>query len=232
MQFRIHLIRLLLVCAFALDILAPAAADEIWQGLESGDLVAVETTGPLATFLKQATGSRLTHIGIMRNTGGGPYIIDSTPQEGVFEADIEAFIARGIAGHYAVYRFDGLEHPAQENHPAIKAAYDHHYLKPYDPFFRRETSTFYDAELIWTAYAEAGAELGEFQRLRDLGADTPEGRAIFLHDWRHNPGCKSTASAGFEACWERILDHKIITPASILRDPRLRRVHSTFPGER
>ncbi|MEI2384675.1 YiiX/YebB-like N1pC/P60 family cysteine hydrolase [Breoghania sp. JC706] len=224
--------RLFLVCSLALAPLSPATADEIWQGLESGDLVVLETTGPLATFLKKATGSRLTHIGIMRNTGGGPYVIDATPQEGVFEADIEDFVARGSGGHYAVYRLEGLEHPAHENHPAIKAAYDHHYMKPYDPFFRRETSAFYDAELVWTAYAEAGVELGKFRRLRDLGADTPEGRAVFLHEWRNNPDCKSSASAGIEACWQRILDTEIITPASILDDPRLRRVYSTFPGER
>ncbi|WP_321505084.1 YiiX/YebB-like N1pC/P60 family cysteine hydrolase [Breoghania sp.] len=206
-------------------------AYEIWPGLESGDLVFIETADPLARFLKRATGSRLTHVGLMRDTGGGPYILDATPQDGVFEVAIDEFIERGVGHRYAVYRFNGLKHPGTTNHPAIKTAFDHHYLKPYDPYFRLEKSAFYDAELIWTTYAEAGARIGKFQRLRDLGGDTSEGRAVFLSDWRHNPLCKS-ATRGIEACWAQILDQEIITPASIANDPRMTRVYSSFDDAR
>ncbi|MDJ0931860.1 MAG: YiiX/YebB-like N1pC/P60 family cysteine hydrolase [Breoghania sp.] len=223
----VHLRSLFLGFFVLTSIAALAHAYEIWEGLESGDLVFIETTGPLATFLKKATGSRLTHVGIMRDTSGGAYILDATPREGVFESPIDAFIERGVGHRYAVYRFNGIKHPHHTNHPAITTAFDHHYLKPYDPYFRLEKSAFYDAELIWTAYAEGGARIGKLLQLGELGGETPEGRVVFLRDWQHNPLCKTVAPDA-EACWSRIRNQQIITPSSIAADPRMRRVYSTF----
>lgn len=202
-------------------------AQTIWEGFESGDLVFIERTGPLATFLQSASGMRLNHVGIMRNTGGGPYILDATPEEGVFEHPVDEFVMSGVGGHYSVYRFHGLPRPADENHPAITAAYDNHYLKPYDPFFRTGIEALYDGELIRVSFANAGASIGTPRTLRALGADSPEGRAAFLANWRQHPDCKAKA-LDEAACWQLILDQEIITPASIANDPQVTRVFTTL----
>ena len=204
-----------------------AQAQTIWEGFESGDLVFIERTGPLATFLKSASGMRLNHVGIMRNTGGGPYILDSTPEEGVFEHPVDEFVMSGVGGHYSVYRFNGLPKPADENHPAIKMAYANHYLKPYDPFFRPGTDALHDGELIRVSFADAGASIGTPRTLRALGADSPEGRAVFLANWRAHPDCKAKA-LDKAACWQLILDQEIVTPASIANDPQVTRVFTTL----
>ena len=62
-------VRLLLSMSLVCCVVWAAPAAEIWEGLLEGDIIVQESTGPLAESLKQATGSHVTHVGIMRQTG-------------------------------------------------------------------------------------------------------------------------------------------------------------------
>jgi hypothetical protein len=204
-----------------------ARSAEIWEGFEGGDLIFQETTGPEADALGRATGSRFTHVGIVRGTGGGPHVVQAAPH-GVEEIPVDDFVARGVGGRYAVYRYEGLEE-GDWYHPAVLGAYE--YLAyPFDPFHRLDPSALYGAELVYLGFKAAGVELGGLRRIGDLDFDTPEGRALLLSNWSEHPDCKARR-LDRDACWSLIRDQRIVTPAGLAEDPRLELVYSNFGSD-
>lgn len=202
-----------------------STSTETWEGFEGGDLIFIETSDPVGPVLERATGSRFTHVGIVRRTGGGFAVIEAAP-DGVYEIMLEPFLERAIGGNYAVYRYPGLWN-GDWYHPAVLEA--NAYLGyPPDPHFRLDPSAFYGSELVYDSYKAAGVALGKLERIGDLDFDTQEGRALLLSGWAERPDCKAR-HLDEAACWSLIMDQKIVTPASIARDPRLDMVFSTFP---
>ena len=80
----------------------------------------------------------------------------------------------------------------------IKRIFDAYYMRPYDADYARGDTAFYDAELVRTAYGDAGVTLGSYRRV-----DLP------------------TAGG-------RPRSRTIVTPGSLAGDRKLRLVHTTF----
>lgn len=203
-----------------------AATDAEWDGWRTGDLVFQEAPGPSSEAVRSATGSRLTHVGIVRQTGGGPHVVEATEAGGVRETSIDEFVERGVGRRYAVYRLRGLTRERAFVPP--RAAWDHH-GRAYDPFFRPDPEAFYGAELVRHAFRAIGVALGRPARLGDLRIDTPEGRATFLSGWRDHPDCRA-AGLDRAACLALIRGQAVVMPSAIAEDPRLELVFSTFDG--
>lgn len=81
------------------------AADRfgVWQ---TGDLIFQESLSPQASAIRVATGSRYTHMGIVRQRKDGLHVIEAARM--VSETSLEEFTARGAQQDYAVYRVTRL----------------------------------------------------------------------------------------------------------------------------
>lgn len=205
--------------AFALAAIgaAHAAPFTSWR---DGDLIFQQSTGSQSGAVLAATGSRFTHMGIVRLNNGKPMVIEAARVVG--ETPLQRFIARGRGGRYAVYRVRDL--------PVIKWAVAQMlarmmFGRPYDIFFRPGGDAIYCSELPHLAFKAAGIELGAMQRLGDLTVDNAAVRAIFLRRWELHPDCRGLDQ---QACWRKIQDQRLVTPASIARDPDVKLVYSNF----
>jgi hypothetical protein len=213
------------LCAGMMVASSPSfGADGSWDGWRTGDLIFQESVGPQSAAIRLATGSRYTHVGIVRETGGGPHVIEATEANGVFEIPVDDFIARGADGNYAVYRVRGLAPEIAFVPP--RTAWDYYNL-PYDPFLRFDATAIYSAELVHYAFQKIGIKLGRIERLGVLDIDTPEAASIFLARWQDHPDCRA-AGLNQDDCWALVRDQEIVTPASIAEDPKLILMFSTF----
>lgn len=187
--------------------------------LRDGDLVFQQSQSRQSAAILAATGSPLTHMGIVHMRDGSPYVIEAWKT--VRETPLADWIARGDNGRYRVYRYRDLT--AEQAAAAIAEALAME-GRPYDPFFRPGDDAIYCSELVRLAFAAAGIDLGDTETVGDLDTDRPAVHAIFAERWRMHPDC---GDAGDEqACWERIAIQPIVTPASIAADSRLALIHS------
>lgn len=197
-----------------------AGAAERFADWRTGDLIFHESTSAQAAAIRVATGSRYTHMGIVRQTDAGLYVVEAA--QTVSQTPLRDFLARGVGRDYSVYRVAALTPEAADSAIVASLTYAG---RPYDIFFRLDPDRIYCSELPFYAFQKIGIELGKIERLGDLSIDTPEGRAIFLSRWQDHPDCDGIDRDG---CWNLIQAQEIVTPVSIAEDPQLKRVYSTF----
>lgn len=189
--------------------------------LRDGDLIFQQLQGRQSAAILAATGSPLTHMGIIQIRDGEAFVVEAYRR--VEETPLDDWIARGRAGHYALYRLRGIS--TEQIATALDAA-DARKGVPYDVFFRPDEAAIYCSELPRIAFAAAGISLGTEQPLGDLALDNEPVRSLFHERWQEHPDC--TAESGPDACWERIQSQPIITPASIAGDARAELIFSNF----
>ena len=184
-----------------------------------GDLIFHDSGGSSQTeAIFSATGSRFTHVGIVRLTQNGPVVVEAIGP--VQETPLEEFKERGVGGRYAVYR---MRHFSPQQAKRVLTAAKRYYGRPYDPFFRLDDERIYCSELIWKAFHAVGLDLGETQRFASLNVGNEAVRALFLKRWRQHPDCKKAEDA--QACWAIMQDQRIVTPASLAVDKRVVQVY-------
>lgn len=221
MKKAIHII--VAILSFAASAAQAGQLSGDWQ---RGDLIFQETTGPEAEMLKRATGSRYTHVGILRVTGGGPVVIEATQDGGVYENTLDVFLDRGVGRDYAIYRIKGLEPPEGWYHPLVLAASSYFGL-PYDPSYGADTDAIYGSELVYLSALSSGIDLGAPERLGYLDVDNEAVRSFFLKNWKNDPDLK-TELPSFEDYWAVKKERRINTPVSISESGSLELIYSTF----
>nr|WP_246233195.1 YiiX/YebB-like N1pC/P60 family cysteine hydrolase [Aurantimonas aggregata] len=202
-----------------------AYAEQEWSGLANGDIIFQDRSGPRSEILKRASGTSITHVGIVRPTGGGFYVAHVMPEHGMFEEPIESFIEKGRGGRYWISRYDGLPYPPDENHPAVASAYASHYLAEYDTFHMPGNEALYDAEFINVVYGENGVDLGEPATLKSLGVRSESDLTTLFGEWEAHPVCQSRKLSA-QDCRAELMDFEILTPASIAEDEELELVYT------
>ncbi len=203
-----------------------AFADQLLGNWQRGDLIFQETRNFEAEMLKAATGSRLTHVGILRASGGGPIVVEATSDGDVYETELDVFLQRGVGHDYEIYRIKNLTPPKDWYHPMVLAATDY-FNWEYDLYYRKGESEIYSSELVYLSAKKIGIELGGYERLGDLNVENEAARSFFLNHWKEHPDCKELGSSR-EDCWSLIKDQLVITPASLARSQQLELVVSTF----
>lgn len=183
-----------------------------------------------AVALQNVTGSFFTHVGIIRVTGGGPYVMQSSPEtDGVEEVPLDEFINAGTNQDFAIYvgttdiRTDG-----HLNHPASEAAYDFYRL-PYDSYLLPGTKAFYSAELIFELFTKVGHPIGKKTSLAELNRNQAASLRTLFTNWQNHPACKAE-QLNEEACFQHIGTQEIVIPDSLARDPKLRLFMTTYPN--
>lgn len=209
------------IAAIAIMALLMAGRLDAAPDLRDGDLIFQQSQSRQSAAIFAATGSNLTHMGIVHLRNGEPFVIES--RKSVGEVPLADWIARGEGGRYMLYRLRGLSVPQAD---AILAEAEALKGRPYDIFFRPGREAIYCSELPRVAFAAAGLSIGSEQKLADLGIDDPAVRALFAERWRQHPDC--AADDGPDACWARMQTQPVVTPASIAADDRLDLVFSNF----
>jgi hypothetical protein len=155
-------------------------------------------------------------------TGGGPYVVEASGRDGVFEISVDEFVTHGRQGRFAVLRLLGLDEP--QRHVPPDRAWDFIHA-PFDPQYTNSHSAFYAAELISVAFAAIDVQLGERRPLAELTLASVSPSAF---DPEGAPEC-SEAILHQEDCLGQVLGREVITMGSIIADPQLSLVYSTLP---
>ncbi len=194
----------------------------------SGSLIFQQRDSLEGRALGLATGSTYTHVGIIRITGGGPYVMQSSAETGgVEEVSLDEFINIGVNQKFAIYVTKKDYRPAgQLNSPASLAAYDYYHL-PYDFFYKQDSRAIYSAELIFKIFKDIGHPIGRLRRIGDLNFDTEAGRKFLLNNWHERRDCQSERLSQ-QACWDRIKMELVITPNDLADDRKLELYMTTF----
>ncbi|MBP3124876.1 YiiX/YebB-like N1pC/P60 family cysteine hydrolase [Thalassospira sp. ER-Se-21-Dark] len=181
-----------------------------------------------AVALRKVTGSFFTHVGIIRVTGGGPYVMQSSSEtDGVEEVPMDEFINAGTNQDFAIYvDAKDIRGYGHLNHPASEAAYDFYHL-PYDRYLMPGTDAFYSAELIFELFKKVGHPIGEKTSLALLNRNQAASLSTLFPDWQNHPVCKGNL-LDEQMCLQRIGLQKIVIPDSLANDPKLRPFMTTY----
>lgn len=188
-----------------LALLLPAAAPPPTV-LRDGDLVFQESRSGQSAAVALATGSRLTHMGVVLLDRGRPMVLEAV--EPVRLTPFDAWRRRGAGGRVQVRRLADAEARLTPEAVARLQALGRSWLgRRYDLTFRWDDDRLYCSELAWKLYDRAlGVQLGQLQRAGDLALGSPEVRRKLQE--RYGPGLFDPAET-------------VVTPQAISDDPRL-----------
>ena len=184
---------------------------ELGRQLEVGDVVFIRI--PYAPFTKVAdtTSSWTNHVGVVIDTAGDtPVIAESrVPFSGT--TSWTSFVKRSDKGRVAVARLakplDARQRQALRNAVAVRNGV--FYDTGFDLHSHRQFCSRYVREVLDDA---AGVQLGEVEDFSTLLKRNPQADQVFWKVWYFG-----------RIPWQR----ETVTPASLLRDPRL---HIVFDG--
>jgi hypothetical protein len=184
----------------------PAAPASEPGSLRDGDLVFQESRSSQSAAVALATGSRLTHMGVVLLDGGRPMVLEAV--EPVRLTPFDAWRRRGAGGRVQVRRLDDADARLTPEAVARLRGLGRSWLgRHYDLTFRWDDDRLYCSELAWKLYDRVlGVKLGRRQRAGDLALGSPEVQRKLRE--RYGPGRFDPAET-------------VVTPQAIFEDPRL-----------
>ena len=163
MIFGIIILLLALPFSSIMTEMITAQTDPIEQ-VKEGDVIFQTSQSQQSPLIQIATGSRISHCGIIVMKNGKPYVLETLKT--LVVTPLDKFIARGEGGKY------WLKRSQKEN---VKIEYGSYLGKPYDLAFKFDNGKFYCSELIYDIYKnQLGIELCEPKKVSDyliLGTD-------------------------------------------------------------
>ncbi len=197
------------------------AAPAFAQKLESGDLIFHTSTSPQSKAIQKATGSRLSHMGVIDMTSGRPMVIEGRGTS--HPAQFNEFINRDPNRYYVIYRFPNL---TDDQKLMVVREARAQLGRPYDKWFTFHNSAIYCSELAWNAFRGIAVSLGTVQKVGQLSLGSEMVKQLMRDRAGQHPLC---ARVSRDQCRANIFNDDIITPISIARDRRLLKVHNTYP---
>lgn len=150
------------------------AAEEGDYLFKTGDVVFQSTAGEQAEAIRQATGSRYTHCGVVFEDGGAFKVLEAS--QPVKVTPLEVFRRRSLPGTFQVRR---LKEPLAAGAIETGKAWGKQQVGlNYDPHFRWDDQTLYCSELVWKVFKKAGVELCPTKRFRDYELESPEVKKV------------------------------------------------------
>ncbi len=151
------------------------------SGLKNGDIIFHESKSNQSSVLKELTGSRYTHCGIILVQNDEPYVFEAV--EPVKLTPFQDWVDRGVDQHYVVKRLD--RDLTTDELIAMQIEGRKFEGKHYDSQFMWSNSRIYCSELIWKIYKNGlGIELNSIEHMRDF--DTSHESIQTLIDQRWN----------------------------------------------
>lgn len=188
MRFTLLTLSTLLTCASALshDPAGSAAAEPLDHDLtddpdwRDGDLVFQVSRSEQSRYVMLATGSRLTHVGLIDVRRDGVYVVEAV--QPVKVSTLDAFRGRYDDPRLAVKRVPSLTDAQQS--AVVKQARGW-VGRDYDRRFGWDDATLYCSELVWKAYDRAlDMQVAPLRTFGDVVLlDTPIGAAFVKRRW-------------------------------------------------
>lgn len=182
--------------------------------LQDGDLIFHSSRSFQSAAIMHATGSPITHMGIIQTTRFGPRVIEAHVV--VRDLALLHWVFHGRNAGFIIRRHPGLR-PRQAQ--AIVQEALRLRGRPYDLMFYMDNQRPYCSEFAYVLFKRQGLELGKLQRLGDLDLSHPAVQALLDRRARRHPKCSGLQDIA--SCKQVLLRQPLITPRSILEDPRL-----------
>lgn len=125
-------------------------------GYNQGDILFQESKSEQSKYIKEATGSRYTHCGIIYKKNGKDYVLEASNT--VKLTPIQEWINRGVGKHIKVKKC------SIKNFEINVAKY---LGKSYDTSFRWTDDRMYCSELVYKIYLDNGIKLCNLRKVKD-----------------------------------------------------------------
>jgi hypothetical protein len=146
-----------------------------YERLQTGDIVFQDTGGEQGAAVKAATGSNLTHCGVVFEQEGKLYVLEAVQPVSVVTLD--SFRKRS-----RVFHARRLDDRTKLNAKALQKALTWgrgQIGKDYDPLFQWDDETLYCSELVWKIYKKStDLELCPPKTFQSYFLDRPEVRRV------------------------------------------------------
>lgn len=170
---------------------------------EEGDIVFSRSDGGQAEAIIAATGSPITHCGVVFSKNGRLMVLEAVQPVGMVALD--DFISRSTAGTVTARRL--RTPPAVERFREALTWAEAQVGKNYDARFLWNDEQLYCSELVWKIYHHAGIELCAPRRFRDYDLEKPAVRKII--------------NERFGGMAKVPLDEKVVAPSDLAASPLL-----------
>jgi hypothetical protein len=176
--------------------------------LQDGDIVFSGCAEGQGAAISAATGSPITHCGIVFKKEGRWMVFEAVQPVSV--TTFENFITRVKKGTFAVRRLKTAASPESYQKASQWAASQIGH--DYDVLFGWEDKKLYCSELVWKFYQQAGIELCPLRKFRD-------------YDLQH-PAVKKMIEQRYGSIEKLPMDERIVAPSDILASKLLLEVPS------
>jgi Permuted papain-like amidase enzyme, YaeF/YiiX, C92 family len=165
-----------LACILAILATACSTKDSL-PAVRDGDLIFQTSRSSQSLAIQRATGSPYSHMGLIFNRNGKPYVFEAIAT--VRFTPLDQWIARGAGHHFVIKRLRNAEKVLDSAGIAkLRAAALRFEGRPYDLTFEWSDERMYCSELVWKAYDRGlGIQVGALQEIRDFNLSDPAVRA-------------------------------------------------------
>jgi len=172
--------------------------------LMDGDIIFQKSKSMQASALFKATGSDITHVGVIFFYNGKPYVIEALNP--VKKTPYNRFVKRYGNGTCIVKRLSNRNEFTEIGISVLRQKCETFIGRKYDLLFRWSDDKIYCSELVWKAYRNAlGIELGTLQKINDFNLSSSEVKRLMKQ-------------RGMD---KQSMNETVITPVSIFNDTRL-----------
>lgn len=179
------------------------------QELMNGDVIFHTSTSSQSEMLQIATGSELTHVGVIFIKNNKPYVFEAV--QPVKITPLNEFINRGVSGKYKVLR---LKTPLSESQIKSGISYSKKQLgKSYDLKFQWGDKKMYCSELVWKIYNNMGIEICETKKFSDFNLTNESVKNAIQKRYGNN---------------EFNMDESVVAPSDIYNSSLLYTVFNTY----
>ena len=141
--------------------------------VRDGDLIFHTSRSAQSLAIQQATGSTLSHMGVILIRRGKPYVFEAVST--VRYTPLDQWIARGVGQHYLVKRLRSADSLlTRDAIDRLRAQADAFSGRRYDLAFEWSDRRLYCSELVWKMYERAlHLRIGELQKIGEFHLTSP-----------------------------------------------------------
>ncbi|MBI3180723.1 MAG: hypothetical protein HYZ28_01125 [Myxococcales bacterium] len=185
---------------------ARAAAGGELPVLQDGDLVFHQSRSRQSELVRIATGSAVTHVGVIFHSGGEPWVLEAV--QPVSRTRLRAWINRGTKGTVVIKRLrDATSVLTPEVLEKMRRLGEGWLGRGYDGLFRWDDERLYCSELAYKLFDRAaGVRIGRLQKAGEMNLADPKVQAELRRRF---------ARVAFNP------EEPVVTPQSVFEDPAL-----------
>lgn len=178
---------------------------QVAAAVQSGDIIFQESRSKQSEAIRQATGSRYTHVGLVFGAGtDAPHVLEAV--QPVRRTPLRDWIMRGHGAHFVLMRLRDSEHL---DVAGLQRAAEKFLGRSYDTTFDWSDDRIYCSELVWKAYERAAhIHIGELEPWRALNLNAAAAKRLADKRLGHKPDPNAL----------------VVTPVRLMQSDRLERV--------